>query len=327
MENVRLLLGDSNRFFDRFRRYIRSQNLAWKTEKTYCSWVKRYILFHKKRHPENLTRLDVESFLHDLAVNRNVAVNTQRAALNALSFLYNRFLDLPLGELEFTGAKKSPRIPVVFSHPEAVKIMAYLASPYKLLASMMYGSGLRVSEVVSLRYKDIDFSRSTIVVRSGKGNRDRVTILPETLVETLKRQCEYVGNLHDYDKLQGYGEVYLPDALSGKCKSAAKSLAWQYLFPAKESSVDPRSGEIRRHHIQTRAVQRKVKQAVVGLGIEKHASCHTFRHSFATQLLQKGYDIRTVQELLGHSDVKITEIYTHVLKQGANAVRSPVDDH
>lgn len=326
MENVRIEIKGSDRFFDQLRAFIRSKNLTWKTEQTYCSWIKRFILFHQKQHPKNLGRDQVETFLRHLAVNRQVAKNTQRTALNALAFLYNQYFDQPLGDLKILQATKARRIPVVFSHAESIQIIAYLDGPFKLLASLMYGSGLRVSEVVSLRYKDIDFHRYTIIVRNGKGGRDRVTILPETLSEPMKRQSEYVANLHEFDTIRGYGEVYLPNALSRKYTSAAKSLAWQYLFPAASRSVDPRSGAVRRHHILTRAVQRKVKHAINQTGIQKQASCHTFRHSFATRLLEKGYDIRTVQELLGHSDVKITEIYTHVLKKGANAVRSPVDD-
>jgi integron integrase len=326
MENVRTSVTDSPRFFNQFRVFIRANNLAWRTEQAYCYWVRQLIIFNQKSHPSELDKSHVESFLKDLAVKRNVAANTQRSALNAIAFLFNRFLKTPLGELEFTYATKPRRIPTVFSHKETVQIIAYLDSPYKLLASMMYGSGLRVSEVVSLRYKDLDFLRNTIIVRNAKGEKDRVTVLPETLQEHLKKQCNYVENLHDYDLIEGYGEVYLPHALARKYKSAPKALAWQYLFPAKGRSIDPRSGDLRRHHIQTRSVQRHVKKAISAVGIHKHASCHTFRHSFATRLLEKGYDIRTVQELLGHSDVKITEIYTHVLNKGANAVRSPVDD-
>ena len=217
-------------------------------------------------------------------------------------------------------------MPTVFSHEEAIRVVASLDQPYRLLASLMYGSGLRVSEAVGLRVKDVDFSQHTITVRSGKGDRDRVTVLPEVLVPQLREQRRYVENLHDYDIGQGHGEVYLPDALARKYPYAPKSLAWQYLFPSPALSVDPRSGVLRRHHLHTRNVQRRVKHAIGDAGIHKQASCHTFRHSFATRLLERGYDIRTVQELLGHSDVKITEIYTHVMKKGAGAVMSPLDD-
>jgi len=326
MENIKSVITDSPRFFNQFRLYIRSNNMAWQTEKLYCYWVREFILFHKKKNPEVLGKLEVERFLRYLAIKRNVAVSTQQSALNALSFLFSGYLNSPLGELEFTYTRMARRMPVVFSHKESVQIIARLNHPYKLLASIMYGSGLRISEAVSLRYKDLDFSQKTITVCNGKAGKDRKTILPETLEPVLEKQCCYVRNLHDFDLVEGFGEVYLPEALHRKYKSAPKALDWQYMFPAPERSIDPRSGILRRHHVLIRNVQRHVKNAIEQAGIHKHASCHTFRHSFATRLLEKGYDVSTVQKLLGHSDVRITEIYTHVLNQGANTVRSPVDD-
>jgi integron integrase len=333
MENIRSVITDSPRFFNQFLLYIRANNMAWQTEKLYCFWVHQFIAFHKKKHPEALGKNDVESFLRDLALKRNVSIDTQRSALNALSFLFNRYLNSPLGELEFVYTRNASRIPVVFSHKESVQIIARLEQPHKLLASIMYGSGLRVSEAVSLRFKDLDFARKTITVCNGssdgqgrEGGKDRVTVLPEALEPVLEKQCDYVRNLHDFDLMEGFGEVYIADALRRKYESAAKTLAWQYMFPAPERSIVPRSGNMHRHHVLIRNVQRHVKKAIKQTGIHKEASCHTFRHSFAARLLEKGYDIRTVQKLLGHSDVRITEIYTHVLNHGANAIRSPVDD-
>ncbi len=313
------------RFMDQLRASIRARNLAYKTEKTYCFWIKRYIRYHQLKQPKDMGPGHVEQFLHHLAVVENVNVNTQKTALNALAFLYNKFLDRPLGKLNISQAKSKRRVPVVFSHQEAVSVISHLKSPWKLIAEIMYGAGLLTSEAISLRIKDIDFDQRIIIVRFGKGGKDRRTLLPENLTNKLKEQVKSTSDLHQSDLVNGYGEVYMPFALARKYPSAAKSLAWQYLFPSSNLSKDPRSEAIRRHHVMDRSLQRNVKKSIEQCSIAKHANCHTFRHSFATRLLEQGNDIRTVQELLGHSDVKTTEIYTHVLNRGVLGVRSPLD--
>jgi len=314
------------KFMDRLRVFIRFKNLAYKTEKIYCFWIKRYIKYHNYTKPQNMHAQHVENFLHHLAVVDNVSVNTQKIALNALAFLYNQFLEEPLGKINITHAKVKRKVPTVFSHKEAMRVISALQPPWNLMAKLMYGSGLRTSETITLRVKDIDFNRDMIVLRSGKGAKDRITVLSERIKEDLQSQITLVTKQHNADLQQGFGEVYLPKALSRKYPSAAKRLSWQYLFPSYKLSVDPRSNIIRRHHVHERTLQKNVKKAIQIVQIPKHASCHTFRHSFATKLLEKGNDIRTVQELLGHADVKTTEIYTHVLHKGVLGVRSPIDD-
>ncbi|NNM14587.1 MAG: integron integrase [Gammaproteobacteria bacterium] len=326
MDDVRQNLPTHpKRFMHRLRAYIRSRNLAYKTEKTYCHWIKRYIRFHNMQQPKQMGKAHVEQFLHHLAVVDQVSVGTQKTALNAIAFLYNKFLEQPLENLNITKAKVSKRIPTVFSHSEAVSVIEHTPHPWKLMVKLMYGSGLRTSEVITLRLKDIDFNRQMIVVRSGKGNKDRRTVLPDSLVDDLHDQISHVTKTHASDLDNGHGSVYLPNALARKYPSAPTDLAWQYLFPSHKLSMDPRSKIIRRHHVYDRSLQKNVKTAIRKARITKHASCHTFRHSFATRLLEQGNDIRTVQELLGHADVKTTEIYTHVLHKGVLGVKSPVD--
>ncbi|WP_349558579.1 integron integrase [Marinobacter sp. NFXS9] len=313
------------RFMDQLRVTIRSRNLAYKTEKTYLHWVRRYIHFHDRIHPAKLGALDVERFLSHLAVDRDSSVSTQKTALNALVFLYTHHLNQPLGDLQFESASRAKRLPTVFSHEEVVAVLACLEETNALVAKLMYGTGLRINEALRLRIKDVDFSMQQIVVRNGKGNKDRVTLLPQTLTEPLRSQKAFVEAQHHRDLLSGFGEVYMPAALARKYPSAARELAWQYLFPAQRISVDPRSGIKRRHHIQDQVVQRAIRRAIQTAGIHKQANSHVLRHSFATRLLEAGYDIRTIQKLLGHSDVRTTEIYTHVVRQGGFGVRSPVD--
>ena len=320
-----LLPKQPTRFTDQLRAFIRARNLAYKTEKTYLHWVLRFIRFHGKRHPNTMGSLEVEAFLSDLAVHQRVSVNTQRTALNALIFLYREFLGQDLGQLSFGKATVHRRVPTVFSPEEADVVIAAMEGEFRLMAQLMYGSGLRVSECIRLRIKDVDFAMNVLIIRDGKGGKDRVTVLPRSLSAPLQRQIQLVRVLHRHDMAEGCGEVYLPNALAKKYPNAATETAWQYLFPAKSLSVDPRSGTRRRHHVMDRTVQRAVKQALRATGIAKQASCHTFRHSFATRLLESGYDLRTIQELLGHADVKTTEIYTHVVKQGAPGVVSPLD--
>lgn len=313
------------RLLDQYRAYIRALNMSYKTEQAYVHWLLRYIRFHGRLHPDTLGASEIESFLSDLAVNKNSAINTQRTALNALIFFYSRFLNRPIEGINPVKAKKQRRIPVVFSAEEARRIFDYLDGPYKLAGQLMYGSGLRVSECLRLRVKDIEFSAQQIIVRDGKGGKDRRTLLPQSLHSALKAQIELVRQLLLFDQANGIDGVYLPNRLAKKYPSAAHSLAWQFLFPSTVTSKDPRENAVRRHHLYEGSLQRKVKDALTCLGIHKHASCHTFRHSFATHLLMAGYDIRTVQELLGHSDVKTTEIYTHVLNKGGSWVNSPLD--
>ena len=343
MNDVRGVLPEKpTKFMPQLRAFIRAKNLAYSTENTYCLWIKRYIFYHNKQHPKDMGAAHVEQYLHHLAIVKNVSVSTQKTALNSLAFLYNQFLNQPIGQIYISKAKVQRRVPVVFSHKEATAVIARLSQPWQLIASIMYGGGLRTSEAISLRVKDIDFDRQMIVVRSGKGNKDRRTILPESLIDQLHEQIITVMRLHESDLAKGYGEVYMPNALARKYPSAAKELAWQFLFPSYKYSRDPRSGVERRHHVYDRSLQRNVKNAIRACHIPKHANCHTFRHSFATRLLEQGNDIRTVQELLGHSNVETTEIvstgflphetlihpwmsYTHVLHKGVLGVRSPVD--
>ncbi len=316
----------SNRFIDRLRLCIRSRNLAYTTEKTYVLWSLQFIRFHNKQHPKNMGSHEIEAFLSYLATHRNCSQSTQRTALNALIFLFKKFMGRDdIGELHFSYSKKYRNIPTVFSKDEASQVISLLKGKYKLMTQLMYGSGLRISELLRLRVKDIDFEMHQVIVRAGKGNKDRITILPHTLKCSLQEQISAVAILHNQDIRDGYGEVYLPYALNRKYNNAAKELTWQYLFPSGRISRDPRSGIFRRHHLEKSVLSKQIRQAVKDSKIYKKASAHTFRHTFATQLLLNGSDIRTVQELLGHSDVSTTEIYTHVLKQGKAGVKSPID--
>jgi len=297
-----------------------------RTEKTYVAWIKRFILFHDKRHPRDMNRRHVESFLSHLATDRNVAAATQNQALNAIIFLYKEVLerDLPWME-DVVRAKRPTRIPVVLTAQETARVLAHLGGRNKLMASILYGSGLRLMEAVRLRIKDVDFGYRQIVVRNGKGGKDRVTPLPDSISSDLHEQIDKAGNLHAADLQAGYGQVYLPHALAKKYPNAGTELAWQYVFPSGRLSKDPETGQTRRHHIDEKGLQRAVKKAVAAADVTKPATCHTFRHSFATHLLERGSDIRTVQELLGHKDIRTTQIYTHVLKRGGQGVVSPLD--
>ncbi len=317
--------SNSTKFLDRFRLHIRAENKAYSTEKTYVHWVKRFILFHHKKHPSSMGKSEIETFLNYLAIDRKVSPNTQKIALNALAYLYNHFLKIEIGELSFHYSKPKRRIPVVFSAQEAQAVISKLSDKYKLMGSLMYGSGLRVSECCRLRIKDIDFDMKCLIVRDGKGSQDRSTVLPESLINDLRCQVKKVIAIHEQDLENGFGSVYLPFALARKYPGKAKQTAWQFVFPMNNLAKDPISGVIRRHHILTSTLQKAVAKAIKAANIHKHASSHTFRHSFATQLLINGYDIRTVQKLLGHADVSTSMIYTHVLNQGASAVKSPLD--
>jgi integron integrase len=314
------------KLLDRVRDSMRLKHYSLHTEKTYIQWIKRFILFHRKRHPKEMGTAEIEQFLTHLAVNRNVAASTQNLALNAIVYLYHQILDINIGELEnVVRAKRPQRLPVVFTRDEVKTIMAHMKGNHWLMAQLLYGSGLRLMECVRLRVKDIDFAYQQIVVRDGKGQKDRVTILPSSVIPALQAQMEKVRRIHEQDLSKGYGTVYLPYALARKYPKAPMALGWQYVFPAAKPSLDPRSGRKQRHHLGGQSLQRAVKRAVKAADIAKPGSCHSMRHSFATHLLEDGYDIRTVQELLGHKDVSTTMIYTHVLNRGGRGVISPAD--
>ena len=315
------------RLLDQVRNRIRVKHYSIRTEKTYIQWIKSYIHFHELQHPDTLSAKHIEAFLTHLAVNRKVSASTQNQALSALLFLYKEVLKIELPYLDgVTRAKKPLHVPVVFTVEEAKSVINHLQIVYALMAKLLYGSGLRLMECVRLRVKDIDFNYKTITVRGGKGAKDRVTLLPDQVIEPLNFQLKKAKELHDFDIEAGFGRTYLPFALERKYPAANIEWGWQYVFPASRRSIDPRSGVERRHHIGEQGLQRAVKVSIIKSKIFKKASCHTFRHSFATHLLSSGYDIRTVQELLGHNDVRTTQIYTHVLERGGNAVKSPLDN-
>ena len=314
------------KLLDQVRDKLRVKHYSIRTEHAYVDWIKRYIIFHGKRHPKNMGARDIEAFLTHLAVAGKVAASTQNLAKSAILFLYREVLEIQLPWLDnVTQAKAPKRLPVVLTVNEVQAVLSRLSGTHALIASLLYGGGMRLMEAVRLRVKDVDFARHEILVREGKGFKDRVTMLPEAVVAPLKSHLSKVKTLHEEDLAQGYGEVYLPFALDKKYPRAGREWAWQYVFPSKNLSVDPRSGKTRRHHVDEKGVQRAVKQAVRDAQLTKPATPHTLRHSFATHLLQSGYDIRTVQELLGHSDVSTTMIYTHVLNKGGKGVVSPLD--
>jgi integron integrase len=305
---------------------LRVKHYSLRTEKAYVDWIKRYILHHGKRHPKDMGAAEVEAFLTHLAVARNVSASTQNQAKSAILYLYKEVLGIDLPWLDnVTQAKAPKRLPVVLTQAEVQAILSRLDGTMWLIASLLYGSGLRIMEALRLRVKDIDFARREILVREGKGFKDRVTMLPISLVEPLKSHLLKVQALHKEDLSTGHGAVFMPMALDRKYPNAATDWAWQYVFPSVKLSVDPRAKVIRRHHADEKTVQRAVKKAVNLAGLTKLATPHSFRHSFATHLLEGGYDIRTVQELLGHSDVSTTMIYTHVLNKGGRGVGSPLD--
>ena len=314
------------RLLDQLRARCRVKHYSLRTERAYLYWSRRFILANSKRHPRELGALEVEAFLSHLATHDNVAASTQNQALSALLFLYRQVLRIDLPWMEsVVRAKRPQRIPVVLSREEVTRLLALLEGPTWLMAALLYGTGMRLMECMRLRVKDVDFDRNEICVRNGKGGKDRRVPLPRTLREPLAARLERVRILHALDVVAGRGRVWLPHALARKYPNAPVELGWQYLFPAAQLSTDPRSGEVRRHHVDESTLQRAVKTARVRAGIDKPASCHTLRHSFATHLLESGHDIRTVQELLGHKDVATTQIYTHVLGRGAGGVLSPLD--
>jgi integron integrase len=314
------------RLLDTVRERLRTRHYSYRTEQQYVQWIRRFILFHGKRHPSGLGGPEVEAFLNHLANRRQVSASTQNQALAALLFLYREVLGVKLPWLDgVVRAKPSQHLPVVLTADEVRRVLRRLDGVFWLIASLLYGSGLRLSEALRLRVKDLDFEYRQIIVRDGKGAKDRVTVLPEQLLSPLQRQLALVREAHEDAMRRGHGGVELPFAIDRKYPHALRELGWQYVFPAAQPSRDPRSGAWRRHHVHEDTVQRHVRAAVRAAGIDKPASCHTFRHCFATHLLERGQDIRTVQELLGHKDVATTQIYTHVMRRGAGAVRSPLD--
>ncbi len=314
------------KLLDQVRDKIRVKHYSIRTETQYIQWIKRFIFFHGKRHPRDLGAAEVEAFLSHLATEGNVSASTQNQALSALLFLYREVLGIVLPWMDtMVRAKKPQRLPVVLNRSEVALVLERMDGGYGLMARLLYGTGMRLMECCRLRVKDIDFGQREILIRDGKGAKDRVTMLPATLVQVLQQHLAKRRRLYEDDLAKGMAEVYLPDALALKYPGAPNEWAWQYVFPSGSYSVDPRSGRERRHHIDEKLLQRAMKRAVTASGIVKLATPHTLRHSFATHLLEGGYDIRTVQELLGHSDVSTTMIYTHVLNKGGRGVVSPLD--
>ncbi|WJN60814.1 integron integrase [Pseudomonas sp. SO81] len=314
------------RLLDQVREQIRLRHYSIRTETVYLEWVKRFIRFHKYRHPQEMGAAEVEAFLSDLAVRRDVAASTQNQALSAILFLYKQVLQIELPWMDgVIRARRPQRLPVVLTREEVASLLAQLDGTLWLVANLLYGSGMRLMEVLRLRVKDVEFSRFEILIRDGKGQKDRVTMLPRKLAAPLEMHLQRVRALHEHDLQEGYGRANLPHALARKYPNAAAEWGWQFVFPSINRSEDPRPGGIFRHHLHEKTIQRAIRNAVRRVGLHKPATPHTLRHSFATHLLESGQDIRTVQELLGHADVKTTQIYTHVLNRGGLGVLSPLD--
>ena len=328
MENKSKFRPDPDlKLMDQVREVLRYHHYAYRTESTYCDWIVRYIkYFGAQKHPRDMGKTEIDAFLSHLATERKVSASTQRQALNAIVFLYRHVLDQPIeGQIEPTRAKRYPRPPVVMTKNEVKRVLAHMQGIHLLMAKLLYGAGLRLMECVRLRVQDLDLERSLIYLRAAKGNKDRTTLFPNSIQPEMRRQLEKVKLLHDEDLAQGYGGVYLPEALARKYPHAAQEFRWQYVFPAKRRSVDPRTAVERRHHVLESGLQKAVKVAVDRAGITKRVGCHTFRHSFATHMLEDGVNIRVLQELMGHADVKTTEIYTHVMEKDISATVSPLD--
>lgn len=314
------------KLLDKVRDRIRIKHYSYRTEETYVQWISRFILFHNQRHPSEMGSNEVNDFLTYLMVNKNVAASSQNQALSAILFLYREVLEIELGlNLEVLRAKQPRNLPTVLTVAETLEILNNLTGVYQIIAKLLYGSGLRLNEALQLRVKDLDFAQQQIIVRDSKGMESRFPMLPRNVVEQLQEHLQIVKRLHQQDLVRGYGEAHLPFGLSERYPNGAKEWIWQYVFPSSTITKAPRSELICRYHIHESGMQKTLKQAVKSAQIEKRIGCHTLRHSFATHLLQNGYDIRTVQELLGHKDVKTTMIYTHVLNRSGKEVISPLD--
>ena len=314
------------KLLDKVRHVIRKKHYSIRTEQAYADWIKRFILFHGKRHPKDMGEAEISQYISYLAVKKNVAASTQNQALNAIVFLYKQVLNRDLGDFgSMERAKRPKRLPTVLTKDEANLVLKVMSGTNALMTKLLYGCGLRLMECLRLRVKDIEFDRNQVTVRDGKGHKDRITMLPNQLKIQLLEHLEKVRIIHEEDLKRGFGEVYLPYALSRKYPNAAKEWCWQYVFPSKRISKDPRSGKYGRHHANETALQKAVRKAARTVSVSKPVSPHAFRHSFATHLIEAGYDIRTVQELLGHKDVSTTMIYTHVLNKGGMGVKSPLD--
>ncbi len=317
---------EPRKLLDQVRDVMRVKHYAFRTERTYIGWIKRFILFHDKKHLNEMDETEVEAFLTWLAVEKQVSKSTQNQAFNALIFLYREVLKCPLeGRIDAVRSSKKQRLPIVMSKDETHRVLSAMNGITQLMAKLLYGSGLRLMECIRLRVKDIDFEINEIRVHSGKGDKDRLVPLPESIRPALQIHLERVKLIHEHDLAEGYGNVYLPNALARKYPNAGKEWEWQYVFPSGKLSLDPRKNVMRRHHMDPSSLDRAIKRAVKLAGITKRVTSHTFRHSFATHLLQTGTDIRTIQSLLGHNDVSTTMIYTHVLRQGGQGVKSPLD--
>ena len=327
MDESTIFRPSAPRLMDQVRETLRFYHYAYATEKSYVEWILKFIRFSGKKHPNEMGKFEIERFLSHLATNRDVAASTQNQAFNAIMFLYKKVLDMPM-DLDIRAKRTSKRknLPTVLSKDEAKLLISRMQGMSKILAGLMYGSGLRSLEVIRLRIHDIDFENKQIYVRNPKGGKDRTTLFPEALHLPIRRQIEKVKTLHEKDLSEGYGEVYLPTALKRKYTKADVSFGWQYLFPSRVLSKDPRSGKVRRHHLYKSVLQKAVSEAKKKAGIVKRVSPHTLRHSFATHLLENGENIRVLQTLLGHKDVKTTEIYTHVMQKDHDSVKSPLDD-
>ena len=319
-------MAEPRLLFKEAQHRLRARHMSYRTEKTYLHWIRRYVRHHERKHPREMGAPEVEDFLTTLAVKNQVSAATQNQALAAILFLYRDVLEIDLPWLaKVIRARRSQRLPVVLTRSEVQRVLAKISGVEWLIASMLYGTGMRLGECVQLRIKDIDFARREILIRDAKGHKDRVTMLPDALLPHVRAQLEQSRSRHERDRSEQRPGVTLPFALRRKYPRASTSWAWYWLFPSPSFCIDPGTHELARHHLYPQNVQRAVKLAIRAAGIEKPASTHTFRHSFATHLLDDGYDIRTVQELLGHADVKTTMIYTHVLNRGGRGVLSPLD--